>query len=51
MRTVILELLKNTEECAYSSHYPNEQTVKVLNEIEKGKNLVGAIFLKKLLRK
>lgn len=34
MRNIILDLLKETEECTYSSHYPNEQTLKVLADIE-----------------
>lgn len=53
MRDIILEVLKEIEECASSSHFPNEETLRVIKDVENRKNLVGAKegsdFLKKLI--
>ncbi len=51
MKEVILEMLEMTEECLYSNHYPNKETQKSIENIEKGENLVEIKSLEELRKK
>jgi ribosomal 50S subunit-associated protein YjgA (DUF615 family) len=50
MRQVILEAIESMEECLQSDHYPNEKTLKAIENIEKSKNLIEIKKIKDLLK-
>lgn len=39
MRELVLEALEASQECIYSDHYPNKETLKPIKNIEEDKNL------------
>lgn len=51
MREVILEALDALDICSLSSHYPNEETRQVLDEIKEKKALIKAKSTEDFLKK
>lgn len=51
MKEIILDLIKKNNECIYSDHKPNKETLKSLKNIEEGKNLTKIENLDALSKK
>lgn len=51
MRQIVLDALACALECHFSSHIPNEETIKAIKEVKSRKNLITAENAENLFKK
>lgn len=51
MKQIILDALESVDECRYSSHMPNEETIQAIKDTKEKKNLIKAKNAEDLFKK
>jgi len=51
MRQIILDALESIDECRYSTHIPNEETIQAIKDAKEKKNLIEAKDIEDLFNK